>query len=257
MLDKDYVKKSAFETRQKKEQTEANDVIVTADAENEALREEYKQNRQHLADSNEYWAVAQGFKMNTQAHQYDALWNPLYYKYNLAPMIGSSLSSPNQAVATGIKGATTVAGLVAAPFSDGLSLGLMTAGEILATPWEWKGAMDENYGEAGDKRVEKIIDMLKDTDFTGDTNPEKSSTYQKVINELKKRSAKLWRENGWTEDQVKEHVYGDEGDKHVIQDYIAGLTSKSSRNSKGEDIKFGELLNPAFQKALVFSTAGM
>lgn len=117
--------------------------------------------------------------------------------------------------------------------------------------------MDENYGEIWEKRVENIQSMLKDTDFTGDTNPEKSSTYNNVINELKKRSAKYWRENGWSEEQIKEHVYGDEGDKHVIQDYIAGITSGAAKDKNGKDLFFGELLNPSFQKALIFSTAGL
>ena len=195
--------------------------------------------------------------MNTQAHQYDALWNPLYWRYNLAPMIGSSLSSPEQAAAMGIKTASTVAGLAAAPFSDGMSLGLMNVGEIIATPFEWKGAMDENYGEIGEKRIEKIQEMLKDSNFTGDANSEKSSSYNNVIGELKKRSAKFWRENGWSEDQIKEHVYGDEGDKHVIQDYIAGFTGSTTKGKGDKTIKFEEFLHPAFQKALVFSTAGL
>lgn len=247
----------AKEARQKRDLKYADDMIATAESDNKALAEEYKDNRTHLAESKEYWGVAKGFKMNTQAHQYDALWNPLYWKYNLAPMVGSSLSSPDQAIATGIKTAATVAGLAAAPFSDGASLGIMQAGEVLATPFEWKGAMDENYGEIWEKRVENIQDMLKDTDFTGDTNPEKSSTYNNVIGELKKRSAKYWKENGWSEDQIKEHVYGDEGDKHVIQDYIAGLTNGTAKGKDGKDSFFGELLNPSFQKALIFSTAGL
>lgn len=39
-----------------------------ADAELAELREEYIANRTHLKDSQEYWDVAEGFKMNTQAH---------------------------------------------------------------------------------------------------------------------------------------------------------------------------------------------
>lgn len=115
----------AKETRQKRDLKYADDMIATAESDNQALAEEYKDNRTHLAESKEYWGVAKGFKMNTQAHQYDALWNPLYWRYNLAPMVGSSLSSPDQAIATGIKTAATVAGLAAAPFSDGASLGIM------------------------------------------------------------------------------------------------------------------------------------
>lgn len=115
----------AKEARQKRDLKYADDMIATAESDNQALAEEYKDNRTHLAESKEYWGVAKGFKMNTQAHQYDALWNPLYWRYNLAPMVGSSLSSPDQAIATGIKTAATVAGLAAAPFSDGASLGIM------------------------------------------------------------------------------------------------------------------------------------
>jgi hypothetical protein len=66
-----------------------------ADNENEELRSQYIQNRTHLQDSKEFWNVSEGFKMNTQAHANDALYNPYYFKYNVAPMIGSSTSSPS------------------------------------------------------------------------------------------------------------------------------------------------------------------
>jgi len=72
-------------------------------------------------------------------------------------MIGNSTSSPSQAAATAVKGVTTVAGVAAAPFSEGASLNLLWIGELAATPLEWQGAKDENYAEIGEKRLDNII----------------------------------------------------------------------------------------------------
>jgi hypothetical protein len=115
-------------------------VINKADADNAELQQEYIDNRTHLRESEEYWNVAKGFKMNTQVHANDAILNPYYWLYELPPMIGSSMSSPSQAAATAVKGVTTVAGLALAPFSEGASLNLLWIGELAATPFDWKGA---------------------------------------------------------------------------------------------------------------------
>jgi len=112
-------------------------VIDKADADNLALSEEYTQNRTHLRESEDYWKVAQGFKMNIQAHANDKIWQPYYWLYELPPMIGSSTSSPSQAAATVMKGVGTVAGVAGAPFTDGLSLNLLWISELAATPLDW------------------------------------------------------------------------------------------------------------------------
>jgi hypothetical protein len=139
-----------------------------ADADNEELKQEYEDNRTHLRESEEYWNVAEGYKMGTQAHANDKIWSPYYWLYELPPMIGSSMSSPSQALSTAIKGVTTVAGIAAAPFSEGASLNLLWVGELAATPAELKGARDENFAEAGEKRVDTIINMLQDPSITKD-----------------------------------------------------------------------------------------
>lgn len=237
----------------------AEDVKAKADAEIEELRDEYVENRTHLKDSEEFWDVAQGFKMNTQAHQNDALWNPYYFKYALAPMIGSSVSSPSQAAGTVIKGVGTVGGLALAPFTEGGSLALMYVSELAATPFEVQGAFDENYGEVGERRIENIQNMLNDTSFTGDSEEKKDnekSTYDEVMDELKARSVAVWKQKGWKDEWIQDHVYGAEGDKHVLQDYISGITSGAVKGQDGKPM-FGELAHPAFQKALLFSTAGL
>lgn len=235
------------------------DVKAKADAEIEELRDEYIENRTHLKDSEEFWDVARGFKMNTQAHQNDALWNPYYYLYALSPMIGSSMSSPAQAAGTIIKGVGTIGGLALAPFTEGGSLGLMYVSELAATPFEVQGAFDENYGEVGERRIENIQNMLSDSSFTGESDEKKEgekSTYDQVMDELKARSAAVWKQKGWKDEWIQDHVYGAEGDKHVLQDYISGITSGAVKGQDGKPM-FGELAHPAFQKALIFSTAGL
>lgn len=230
-----------------------------AEGEIEELRAEYVSNRTHLMDSEEFWDVAEGFKMNTQAHQNDALWNPYYYKYALAPMIGSSMSSPAQAASTVIKGVGTIGGMALAPFTEGGSLALIYISELAATPFEVKGAFDENYAEVGERRIQNIQDLLKDNSFTGDSDQKKDgekTTYDQIIDELKSRSALVWKQRGWKDEWIQDYVYGAEGDKNVLQDYISGITSGAVKGQNGKPL-FGELDHPAFQKALIFSTAGL
>lgn len=252
----------SLENRSKRLDTErkvAEGIKQKADAEIEELRQEYIENRTHLRDSEEFWDVAEGFKMNIQAHQNDNIWNPYYFKYNLAPMIGSSMSSPSQAIASAIKGGTTVAGLALAPFSEGASLSLMYLGELAATPFELQGGFDENYGEVGERRIDNIQSMLKDSSFTGDGDELKkgeSSTYDKIIKELKNRSASIWKQKGWKDEWIKDHIEGEEGDRRVLQDYISGITSGAVKDDNGKQI-FGEFAHPAFQRALILSTAGL
>lgn len=76
------------------------------------------------------------------------------------------------------------------------------------------------------------------------------------MDELKRRSAQIWKQRGWKDEWIQDYVYGDEGDKHVLQDYISGVTSGRVKGQDGKPM-FGEFAHPAFQKALIFSTAGL
>jgi len=162
-----------------------------------------------------------------------------------------------------------------APYTEGGSLALMWAGEALATPFEVQGAWDENYAEVGDKRIDNIINMLHDTSFTGEGDRtgltlkmkhgdgrveevpyDEPSAYDRVMSELKNRSKKVWEKKGWKKEWIDKYVDGDEGDKHVLQDYISGITSGELKDEKGNKM-FNEFMHPAFQKALIYSTAGL
>jgi hypothetical protein len=184
-------------------------VINKVETDNRALSEEYEQNRTHLRESEEYWNVVQGYKMNMQAHADDAIWNPYYWLYELPPMIGSSTSSPAQAASTVIKGLSTVAGVGLAPFTNGASLNLLWVSELATTPLDWQGAIDENYAEVGEKRIDNIINLLKDSDVTKDLSEDQLATYNEVMKELKARSEAVWRAKGWKESWIKEHLEGE------------------------------------------------
>lgn len=160
-------------------------------------------------------------------------------------MIGSSMSSPAQAAGSVIKGVGTIGGLALAPFTEGGSLGLMYVSELAATPFELKGARDENYAEIADRRIENIKNLLNDTSFTGDTENQDKSTYDRVMDELKSRSTKVWKQRGWSDEQIQKYLDGEEGDKHVLQDYTSGITSGAVKGQNGKPL-FGELGNPAF-----------
>jgi len=113
----------------------------------------------------------------------------------------------------------------------------------------------------GEKRLDNIISLLQDPSITKDTGNEKKSTYDVVMDELKSRSKLVWKARGWTESQINEHLYGADGDKNAITDYIAGLTRNSEININPQDrndetgkLQFSEYMHPAFQDALLYST---
>lgn len=240
------------------EQTQLNKLVEKANADNIALRQEYIDNRTHLKESEDYWKIAKGFKLGNEAYQSSSLLNPMYYAYSAAPMIGSSMSSPNQAVASAIKLGTTAAGLALAPFSMGTSTGVMFLGELAATPFEAAGAFDENYAEIGERWTDNITYLLKNPSITGETWNQKddTSTYKTIIDELRARSELLWRQRGWSEENIKEYLHGEEGDKHVLQDAMSGLTTGKVVDAEGKPL-FNDFAHPAFQKAMLYSTAGL
>jgi hypothetical protein len=72
---------------------------------------------------------------------------------------------------------------------------------------------------------------LQDPSVTRDVEDQDKTTYDVVMEELKARSEAVWRAKGWKEEWIREHLYGEDGDKNAIQDYISGITSNVKINT--------------------------
>ena len=262
-----------------KSQILANQFIKTLQKENEGLDDEYEANRRHMMNSQEYWDITKAYDRVGQAYKNDPIWNAYHFFFNAPRTIGTSNGSPSQAASNVIRGVGTVASMAAAPVSGGTSFSLLYLSELAATPFDIKGGVDENHAEATDKQIESIIANLKDSSFTGDQIP--GETYTNFINELKARSAKVWKAKGWTDEQIRKFYGGNDGDRRAVSDFIQGLTrnvdikddvsgktltGKVVKNSNGEytvtdtdipsaqaygnDLHFGDYMNPVVQEAL-------
>lgn len=221
-------------------------MIKQANAEIAVLQKDYEDNRNHLRESKRFWDVMNGYKKETEAHQNDPLYNPLYWRYEMAPMIGSSMSSPSQAAGTILKTAATVGGTLLAPYTGGVSLAALPVSEIAATPLEIAGGFDENYAEIATRRAENVQALLKDDLTKTATAAQKG--YDSTISELKKRDAEYWKSQGWSDKEIKDYLEGDEGDKNAIRDHLMGFTSSG---------KFKPYNNPQFQDAVLNSMQGL
>lgn len=210
--------------------------------ERESLTKEYISNRKHLEESKKLWQVSKGFKESTQAGQYDGLWSMDYWKYQVMPMVGSTLSSPEQAIASAINLATMAGSIAAAPISGGASAVIGLAGTAASTPYELAGAAAENYAEVGDKRIETIKNRLLEKEFTGESDEKLGARYKKVMDELKQKDIVFWRKAGWSEEMIQAHVEGDDGEQNILKDATTGIIDSN---------------DPLFQKARLESTKGM
>ena len=232
--------------RQEVELSNTKSMIKQANAEIAVLQKDYEDNRNHLRESKRFWDVMNGYKKETEAHQNDPLYNPLYWRYEMAPMIGSSMSSPSQAAGTILKTAATVGGTLLAPYTGGTSLAALPVSEIAATPLEIAGGFDENYAEIATRRAENVQALLKDDLTKTATAAQKG--YDSTISELKKRDAEYWKSQGWSDKEIKDYLEGDEGDKNAIRDHLMGFTSSG---------KFKPYNNPQFQDAVLNSMQGL
>ena len=234
--------KAAVQTEQAKVYSEG------LQAENEEYQKSYDRTSKLQQGLSKFFNMSESYKQGKQLYQDNSLFSPYYWFYVMPGTIGSSNSSPDQMRANIIQGAGTVAAIAAAPFSEGLSLGLMNAGTIASMPGQVQGAVDENQAEIADRRIENVKSLLKDPgviDGTGEKD---------ILNDLQKQSIRYWRSKGMSEEWIAEK-YGkqpkskkDKGQmseeqmNNIIQDSMMGITKSN---------------DPRYKKALVLSTAGL
>lgn len=193
---------------------------------------------------NDYFNVAESYKIGKQLYQNSDLLTPEYWFYVMPGMVGSSNSSPNQIASTAIQLGTTAGAIGLAPYSGGLSLALMNAGTLLSAPFTVAGGFDENYAEVAEKRIDNMFNMLQNQDVTGKTG------YKDIISDLQKKAIQYWKSSGMDDKWINE--------KYNKQNPDKSLSEESIRNILG-DVIAGVINSndPRFRKAQLMSTAGL
>jgi hypothetical protein len=73
--------------------------------------------------------------------------------YEIPQMLGSTYSSPHQALATAMS-IGSVAAYATTPFTGGWGAAIGAGLDVASTPSQIKSGYAENYAESGDKRLE-------------------------------------------------------------------------------------------------------
>lgn len=167
-------------------------------------------------------AIQEGLQVNQNASIFD--WN--YWKYVMPNMIGSSNSSLSQIKANALQTAGTVAGVALAPVTGGGSLALTNLSTIASAPWQIEGALDENRGEVGSRRVDNLVQAMRELNDDNGNND--------IVNDLKRQSIAYWKSQGMSDDWINSRFNSgsDEDTANVMRDFIAGYTRNNSPKLK-------------------------
>ena len=216
-----------------------------------AYQKQYAENRQHLAESIKYWEVSEYFKHGVKAHQNDPLSSLGYWGYAIYPMLGSTFSSPEQLTSTVAQG-VSMGGFASTPYTGPIGAAVGVGGGLVAGAFGIKSGLAENTTEAGQKRIDNFKEMLSEKKRGG------------VIKELKERSKHYWKQQGWSDEQIKEYLDGEDGDNRAINDYFTGLTQSLvdkegngyvKRN--GISVYTNPIADPEVRNAELYSTQGL
>lgn len=83
--------------------------------------------------SAKYWDVSKYYEHGVNAHQFDDLWNLDYMWYEIPQMLGSTYSSPHQAVSS-LMSLGSVAAYATTPFTGGWGAAVGAGLDVAATP---------------------------------------------------------------------------------------------------------------------------
>lgn len=201
------------------------------------LGEEYKSKLKDLEDTKSYWNVSSGYKAMIEAYQNGSMFDPNYAFSEYAQMLGSSLSSTEQLIASGIKmGSFAAAGAAALTGNAWAAPGIINIASLATTPLEYAGALEENDIERNEKYIGNIEAILKSEHLGG------KQTYDRVMNDLRAQAEEAYKDAGLTDKQIKDRMSGQEADKNLLEMAAAGLI-------KNED--------PAFKYALLYANRGL
>ena len=157
--------------------------------------------------------------------------------------MGSTFSSPKQALSTGLQG-LSMAAYASSPYTGGAGALVGIGSGVAAGVAGIYSGYDENSTEAGDKRVDNFRGLL--------SRPEVNK-YDGVLKEMKDRSRTYWRLQGWTEKQINEYLDGEKGNTRAINDYFSHLTDRIPLS----EVYKNPITDPDVEDALQYSTMGL
>lgn len=118
--------------------------------------------------------------------------------YEVPQMLGSTYSSPHQAVSS-LMALGSVAAYATTPFTGGLGAAIGAGLDVAAFPFQINSGYAENYAESGDKRLEQFTELLGGQD---------SDRYKRIMAEAKRRSRAYWKARGMDEKTIDEKING-------------------------------------------------
>lgn len=185
---------------------------------------------------------SRAWEAGREVYQNASVFNSAYWKYVVPEMLGTSNSSPSQAIGTAAK----VIGTAAAMYTTGgASTAIMAGTAAGTTPLDIAGAVDENQAEKADKRVTSFIDLLKSYEIGGKTG------YEDVMKDLRKKDIARMKAEGFSDEYIKEKLT----DENVVNDYLAGLISTNDPRAYNSALLSHKGL-PAMFEANMARTAG-
>lgn len=201
------------------------------------LGEEYKQKLKTLEDTKTRWNVSSGYKDLIEAYQNGDMFDPMYAFSEYAQMLGSSMSSKEQLIASGVRAASMVGAFAAAATGHAWATPyILNATELALTPLDYAGAIQENDIERNEKYIGNIEAILKSADFGG------KETYDRIIGDLRKQAKDAYKEAGLTDGQIEGRLSAGDANKNLLEAAAAGLI-------KNED--------PLFKQALLYANRGL
>ena len=113
-----------------------------------------------------------------------------------------------------------------APVTGGGSLALTNISTIASAPWQIEGALDENRGEVGSRRVDNLVQAMRELNDDNGNND--------IVNDLKRQSIAYWKSQGMPDDWINSRFNSgsDEDVANVMRDFIAGYTRNNSPKLK-------------------------
>lgn len=181
-----------------------------------------------------FFNVADAYKRGEEVYQNASLFDSGYWHYVFPGTVGSSFSSVNQAIATGMQ----VAG-VGATLATGNPM-FMNAATLGSSYNKLEAGKDENRAESFERRIENLFSSLQQMD-----EKKQGKILQQLLDATKQRAL----QTGHKEDWINEHfnVDTEEGIKNLLKQGIIYSEIDSRFN----------VTDPEYKKALIHSTAGV
>lgn len=203
---------------------QANAQIQLYKARKAKAQKAYETDQKDLQWWHSHMPVSKEYELGSQAYANASMLNRHWWNYTVPATIGSSMSSPKQAIAMGIQGAGMLGAIYAdvhgAPFAAGAIQGASTA---ISAPFQYMSAQDENLAEIGGKRYENLYNKLQNAEIVGYKGTED------IFDDLYKKSVDYWTKQGATKEWIAKNrnVNTEEGKKALLNDELAGLIKSS------------------------------